>query len=135
MKFKAVLFVCCLGLLPSAFADNRHTHPQANNDAKSGTKNVRNNCEIEIINESNTPVHVTGVFPDDGSSLIPFDIYPYSGPQYIDLYYYGYCHGGMYLYLHTFTGYRVHGGYTPVDTSIYLRPSYGRQLKAVIKAK
>ncbi|KTD18846.1 Uncharacterised protein [Legionella lansingensis] len=142
MKLKSLLFVCCLGLLTSAFADNRHLHPQANSPTANtaGAKSVAKGaklpgyCEIEIINSSYDHVRVYGVF-DDGKSLTPFNVYSYEGPHYIDLFYYGYCHAGMNLWIDTFSGYRIYGGYTYVNSTVRVVPYLNKQLKVEINAK
>lgn len=137
MKFKSLLFVCCLGLLSSAFADNRYFHPQANTaDAKSTDKKVRSPgfCEIEIRNFSYDDVVVSGYY-DDGKPRTPLNVYRNGSPLYLDLYYYGYCHAGMTLYIDTFSGYRVYAGYTPVQSTVDVVPGLANQLKVQIKPK
>ncbi|CEK11347.1 hypothetical protein [Legionella hackeliae] len=142
MKLKSLLFVCCLGLLTSAFAENRHFHPQANNptakaaDAKSAAKSAKlpGYCEIEIINSSYDNVRVYGIF-DDGTTLTPFNIYRYEGPHYVDLFYYGYCHAGMNLYIDTFSGYRIYSGYTYVNHTVQIVPYLTNKAKVEITAK
>ncbi len=76
-------------------------------------------CEIEIINNSYYDVRVFGTF-DDGEELRPFRIYPHEYPHYISLYYYGYCHYGMDLYIETLAGYRIYSGYTRRYDTIYI---------------
>lgn len=141
MKIKSLLFVCCLGLLNTSFADNRHLHPQANTPAN--TSNTQTNqkqarmpgyCEIEIINNSYSDLRINGVF-DDGTSLTPFNIYRYEGPHYVDLFYYGYCHAGMNLYIDTFSGYHVYAGYTYTNSTVRVVPYLTNQVKVEIKAK
>ncbi|VEG92425.1 hypothetical protein [Legionella spiritensis] len=137
MKLKSLLFVCCLGLLSAAFADNRHIHPQAKEkDVKSSVKNAMypNYCEIEIINDSYDGVNVYGRF-DDGSYLDAFSIRRYEAPHYISLYYYGYCHSWMNIYIDTFSGYHVYSGYTPVNSTIRIVPYLKNQLKAEVSSK
>jgi hypothetical protein len=139
MKIKALLFACCLGLLSSGYADNRHAHSQANNtnaDVKTAAKGAMTPgfCEIEIINDSFDDVHVSGVF-DDGEVLIPFNIYSFAGPHYIDLFYDGYCHAGMTLYVDTFSGSRVYAGYTPIHSTIHVVPFLGNQAKVEVQKK
>lgn len=141
MKLKSLLFVCCFGLLSTAFADNRHVHPQANANAVVESKvapkpaTAAGYCEIEIINRSYDDVRVYGIF-DDGSAMAPFDIYRYETPHYIDLFYYGYCHAGMNLYIDTFSGYRVFAGYTPVYNTVNIVPYLAKNtLKVEIVSK
>ena len=137
MKFISLVLVCCLGFFTSAFADNRHIHPQANGaDKKATAKGAMGVgfCEIEILNRSYDDIRVFGVF-DDGTSMEPFSVYRYEGPHFIDLFYYGYCHAGMNLYINTFNGFPVYSGYIPVHSTVDLVPSFGKTLKAEIRAK
>jgi hypothetical protein len=141
MKLKSLLFVCCLSLLTSAFAENRHLHPQASNSsAKTAAAkpidkraNSPGYCEIEIINSSYDHVRVYGVF-DDGATLTPFNVYSFGSPHYIDLYYYGYCHAGMNVWIDTFSGYRVYDRYTFSNSTVRIVP-YLRSLKVEVNAK
>lgn len=139
MKLKSLLFVCCLGLLSSAFAQNRHVHPQAKPadvKAVAGAKNAMlpGYCEIEIINDSYDNLSVFGQF-DDGSYLNSFNIYRFDAPHYVSLYYYGYCHAWMNLYIKTFSGYSVYAGYTPVNSTIRVVPYLKNQIKAEVSTK
>ncbi|KTD21874.1 hypothetical protein [Legionella londiniensis] len=127
MKLKAVLFFGFLSLFSSAFAANLHTHPQANDNSKNAATSSMNYpgyCEIEIINYSSQDVRVSGFF-DDRSRLTPFIVYSGDAPHYISLYYYGYCHDGMDLYINTLRGYPVYKGYTPRGTTVYVLPVNG----------
>lgn len=137
MKFKSLLFVCCLSLFSSAFADTQHAHPQANG-AHAKRSTTSSSCEIEIINRSYDDVHVFGVF-DDGTNMAPFDVYSDEGPHHVDLFYYGYCHAGMHLYIDTFSGYRIYAGYTPVHSVVDVLPFFDKkrnvQVKVEVKAK
>jgi hypothetical protein len=143
MKLRSLILGICLSLCTSVFAaNNQHLHPQANNTdnqpATNGSvaKNLKypGYCEIEIINRSFSNVSVYGTF-DDGTSLQPFDIYSFESPHYISLYYYGYCHYGMNIYINTFGGSYVYSGYTPVGTTIRVVPYLANQLKAEISKK
>jgi hypothetical protein len=141
MKIKSLLFVCCLGLLSSSFADNRHVHPQKNNpNPKTNVQTAPKGnlapgfCEIEIINNSFDDVRVSGVF-DDGAPIDPFNIYSFEAPHYVDLFYSGYCHAGMTLYVDTFSGYRVYAGYTPTQSTVTIVPFLAKQPKIEVHAK
>lgn len=129
MKLRLLLFICCLGF--TTFAAAAHNHPKAENTVNSMRPGF---CQIEIINNSFDAVTVYGQF-DDGATLIPFDIYPFEGPQYISLFYYGYCHRDMYLDLVTFYGYHFYSGYTSVDSTIRIVPYLNKQIKAEIRKK
>jgi hypothetical protein len=90
-------------------------------------------CEIEIINQSNNDVNVYGVY-DDGIALAPFSIYSYEFPHYISLYYYGYCHAGMNLYIDTFYGSSVYAGYVSRYSTIRIVPSlFGGKIQAQVQ--
>lgn len=140
MKLKALILFCCLGLLQTVFADNRHLHPKAN-DEKDNVSSMKratmpDYCEIEIINNTYRNVIVSGQF-EDGYSLAPFYIYRYDAPHTISLWY-GYCQQGMYLNITDVYGYYLYSGYTSVASSVYLSSYYMNnmsQLKAEVKKK
>lgn len=131
MTLKNILFFVCLSLCSTAFAANIHTYP--NSGATKGQAAYPRFCEIEIINHSRHDVRVFGVF-DDGTALQPFTVYDYDAPHYISLFYYGYCHDGMDLYISTLrSGYPVYSGYTPNATTVYILP--GNMPSAELKNK
>ena len=137
MKLRSLIIGLCLSLCSSVFAANQHLHPQANsNDNQSTEKKVgyAGYCEIEIINSSFNDVSVYGVF-DDGVTMQPFNVYSFESPHYISLYYYGYCHSGMNLYINTFGGSYVYSGYTPAGSTIRVVPYLANQLKAEVSKK
>lgn len=147
MKLKAFVFVCLLGLGSPLFAaENKHVHTDAPAQATPATteqsKAVSANklgwpgyCEIEIINHSYDDVRVYGVF-DDGIALQPFNVYSYESPHYISLYYYGYCHDGMDLYIDTLYGSHVYAGYVRRYSTIRIVPSmFGGKLEASVQSK
>ncbi len=137
MKLNALIVGLCMSLCSTVFAANQHVHPDTD---KSDTKPIEKNlkwpgyCEIEVINTSYDDVRVYGVF-DDGLPLSPFNIYSFEAPHYISLYYYGYCHAGMNLYVDAWSGYHVYAGYTPRGSSIRIVPYLANQLKAEVHAK
>jgi hypothetical protein len=137
MKLKSLLFALCVGVCSSVFADTQaslsHTD---NNNQITASKNVMypGYCEIEIINNSFDNIRVYGVL-DDGAVLVPFNIYSFEPPYYIPLYYYGYCHAGMNLYIDTFSGYHVYAGYTERRKTIRVVPYLIKQVKAEISTK
>lgn len=137
MKFKSLLFVGCLGLFSAAFADdNRHVHPQANNnkEAKAATKSPRmpGYCEIEIVNYSYDDVIVSGLF-DDNTAMKPFTVYSYGPPEYVDLYYHDYCHPGMRLFINSYRGYNVFSSYVGVGNTVTVYPSVNLANKLSVK--
>lgn len=73
-------------------------------------------CDIQVINQTNRKLEVNGIF-DNGNRILPFVLYP-SYSNTINLFYYGYCHAGMEIYVDTFEGYRVYGGYTAVNNVV-----------------
>jgi hypothetical protein len=144
MKLKSLIFVCCLSLLSSAFADNRHIHPNSNSNANDNKAQVVKKgaqypgfCEIEIINQSGSDIRVSGYF-DDGLPLNAFTVYSYERPHYIDLFYYGYCHAGMNLNVDIWSWplwYREYSSYTPVGTTITAIPYMTNQVKIQVHKK
>ncbi|RUR10968.1 hypothetical protein [Legionella sp. km772] len=135
MKLKSFLFVLCFSLFTNVFAANSHLHPKADAaDKKSISKNLTypGFCQIELINDSFTDVNVYGTF-DDGSS-ISFNIYRYESPHYISLFYYFYCHSGMYLTVTSPFG-TVYSGWTNVNSTIRVVPFLNKQAKAKITTR
>ena len=139
MKFITVVLACILGASTPIFAANQHLHPKSN-DASFATSPTSvafpGYCEIEIVNRSFDDVRVYGVF-DDGLSMDPFNVYSFESPHYISLFYYGYCHDGMDLYMDSFSGYTIFSGYVPRFTTIRIVPSRpgSHQLKAEFQVK
>lgn len=122
MKLKSMLFVLCFSLLANVFAANVHFNPKMQNeDKKTVEKGISypGYCQIEIINDSFTDVRVYGTF-DDGASL-DFSIYRYESPHYISLFYYGYCHSGMYITIQS-PFYTIYSGWTNVNSTIRIVP-------------
>lgn len=121
MRFLILLISLVFGNVFAA--ENIHYYPNAETPAitKKEIPDLKypGYCEIEIINDSHYTVRVTGVF-SDGSELIPFRIYPHEYPHYIYLYYYGWCHYGMDIYIETLAGYRVYSGYTRRYDTIHI---------------
>ena len=134
MKLKSVVLGCLVSLCSTVFAANQHIHPQAENAGNPSAVERAGNCEIEIINRSYANVHVYGVF-DDGIALRPFDVYSFDSAHYISLYYYGYCHDGMDLYIDTFDGDHVYSGYTPRRTTLRIVPFLTNQVKVDAQVK
>ena len=135
MKLKSFLFVLCFSLFTNVFAANNHLHPKADAvDKKSISKNLTypGYCQIEVINDSFTDVNVFGTF-DDGTS-INFNIYRYESPHYISLFYYSYCHSGMYLTVTSSFG-AVYSGWTNVNSTIRVVPFLKNQVKAKVSAR
>jgi hypothetical protein len=89
-------------------------------------------CEIEIVNDSFSNVTVYGRY-DDGVPLNPFNVYSYEYSHYIDLFYNGYCHSGMYLSVVTFSGYTIFSGYVFTGSTIHVVPSLNKQLKVTVE--
>jgi hypothetical protein len=139
MKLRSLLVGLCVSLCSTVFAANHHFHPQAtNSDKKTAEKTVgwADACEIEVINESHADILVTGTF-EDGTSLAPFTIYAYEYlPSYIDLFYYDFCHSGMYVHIVTLrNGYPIYSRYTHAGRTIHVFSPYADQLKAEVSAK
>lgn len=143
MKSKPLLFVCCLGLLSSVFADNRHLPVNANDAeakaaAQAAVKRVKSPsyCEIEIINYSYNELRAWGRV-SNGAILSPFYIPAQdNSSHHIDLYdyHYGYCPEGMDLTISTVNGYIVYSQFTRPDTTVKLVP-YLNKARAEILIK
>jgi hypothetical protein len=136
MKLNKFLIGCLIAFFSNAYADNHHVHPEKGdtapeNQVPSIKAKYAGFCEIEIINQSYDDVRVNGVF-DDGMSLEPFTIYSYESPHYISLYFYGYCHYGMNLYIDSFYGYNLYSGYTTRESTIRIVPYLKNRAKADI---
>lgn len=138
MKFKKAILGCALALFSSVYAaDNHHVYPNdksLNTPAQSVQAKYAGFCEIEIINNSFDDVRVSGVF-DDGIPLIPFSIYSFEGPHYISLFYYGYCHYGMNLFIDSYSGYNIYSAFTPRETTIRIYPYLKNKVKAELIKK
>lgn len=136
MKLKSLLLVCCLGLFSSAFAANMHMHPKAEKEKSKQAVSWPGYCEIEVVNRSFENVVVSGEF-DDGSPLIPFNIYSYGfdTPHYISLYYFGRCHAGMILHVDTFSGYPLYSAYTYRQSTVTIVPYLKNQVKAQVQVQ
>lgn len=135
MKLKSLLFIVCFSLFTHVFAANMHMHPKTDtNDKKSVEKGITypGYCQIEIINDSFTDLRVFGTF-DDGST-IDFNIYRYESPHYISLYYYSYCHNGMYITIQN-PFYTLYSGWTNVDSTIRIVPYLNKQTKAELSTR
>lgn len=121
MKLKSLLFLSCLCMLPTAFADNVHFHPKANaNEARALTAKSPGLCDIEIINDSFDDIRIYGRF-DDGTPLIPVVLKHWGGTYNVSLYYYGACHQGMDFYIETVDGKYKYNGFTPVGKTIRIK--------------
>ena len=131
MKWRTFLLIACIGISSLLSAEGIHTHPKFADAEKSIRPNF---CQIEIINNSFEDITVYGQF-DDGLWLVPFYVYAYDRPQYISLFYNGYCHRDIFLDLVTFSGYHFYSGYTFMNSSIYVVPYMNRRIKAEIKRK
>ena len=117
MKLNALFLGCMLGF-SSVHAANQHLHPQAN--PVGPTAQWAGSCEIEIINRSFSDVRVFGIF-DDGVPLEPFNVYSFEPPQYIPLFYDGYCHRGMELDIDTLSGRHLFAGYVRAGMTLEVK--------------
>lgn len=135
MKLKSLFAVLCFSLVTNVFAANMHMHPKADAaDQKTVSKSLTypGFCQIEIINDSFMDLRVYGTF-DDGS-VVDFNIYRYEAPHYISLYYYFYCHNGMYLTIQSPYN-TVYSGYTDVNSTIRIVPYLKKQAKAELSTR
>lgn len=135
MKLKSLLFIVCFSLFSNVFAANAHLHPKTDEaDKKTISKNLTypGYCQIEIINDSFSDVNVYGTF-DDGST-VNFNIYRFEAPHYISLFYYFYCHSGMYLTIQSPYGV-TYSGWTNVNSTIRIIPYLNKQVKVNVTAR
>jgi len=125
MKLKAIAMSCLMALGSSAYTMNNHIHPEDKSGAVPGAPALKTKlagyCEIEVINQSYRDVLVSGTF-DDGYPLDPFILYSFELPHYISLFYNGYCHYGMDLYIDSAYGYPLYSAYTRGGTTVRIVP-------------
>ena len=139
MNVKPFVLGCLLAAFSSSYANNHHEHPHSKDVPQTDTSTLQKVqadyagfCEIEIINSSFDDLRVRGVF-DDGYPLWPFIIYSYESPHYISLFYDGYCHYGMDLYIETYyEGYPIYSGYTYRKSTVYVSPYLREKVKAEV---
>lgn len=136
MKLNAVVLGCMMGFSSALIAAPQHMHTQKADSklTSSYAPTWANDCEIEIINRSYVDVRVSGMF-DDGESLRPFITYSFGVPEYITLYYDGYCHDGMELDIDSVYGRHIYAGYVRGGQTVTIRPSFMNQVKAELKAR
>ncbi|MDP1615493.1 MAG: hypothetical protein Q8L68_06820 [Methylococcales bacterium] len=133
-----IIGLCCLLSMPGfAASTNIHAYP-GENHSQSAESALKSNqpisfggCEIEIINDSFSNVTVYGRY-DDGIPLIPFNVYSYEFSHYIDLYYNGYCHSGIYLSIVTFSGSTIFSAWVYTGSTLHIVPMLS-QLKVNIE--
>lgn len=128
---------CLLSMPGFAASTNTHTYPgekhaKAAESALKSDKNISfGGCEVEIINDSFSNVTVYGRY-DDGIPLVPFNVYSYEFSHYIDLYYNGYCHSGIYLSIVTFSGSTIFSAWVYTGSTLHVVPMLS-QLKVNIE--
>ncbi len=127
LKIFALCLLAAIGFNLQA-AQTRHMHTMAEK-ADSKKMMLPGYCEIEVVNRSFEPVHVSGQYLD-GAYLTPFDIYPFDSAHYISVYYYG-CQSGMYITIQNFAGYVMYSGYTPVYQTLVIYPTIANKQSAV----
>lgn len=130
MKLKTFTMGCLLALFSCSYATNVHLHPEDNKSAEQSATDkavpslkakYAGFCEIEIVNQSFDDVRVYGTY-DDGLPLLPFTHYSFEAPHYISLFYYGYCHYSMDLYIDSYYGYNLYAANTPRGTTVRIVP-------------
>ena len=140
MRIITCLFSLYLLIAGQAFASSStiHHYPAAN--AAENTSSLETDkpfafgtCDIEIINDSFSNVTVYGRY-DDGIPLAPFNVYSYEFSHYIDMFYSGYCHSGMYLSIVTFSGYTIFSGYVFTGSTLHIVPLVGKTVKVSVDA-
>lgn len=118
MLLKTVLFIYAICSLSVGFAQNHDVHQNAK-ELNSSNANVTSPgiCDIEIINDSFDDIRVYGRF-DDFTYLNTFTMPHWGTPQYVSLFYSGFCHPGMDFYIETIEGKHKYNGFTPVGKTI-----------------
>ena len=139
MKFKSLFFIGCLTLLSTAYADDRYIHPATTPADAKAAKNMMTPgyCEIEVLNRSYDDVRVYGVY-DDFTPMKAFKVYSYGSAVYISLFYNGYCHSGMNLFVDNWDDdYNIFTGYVKTNTTLRIVPYYNltNKLKVEILPK
>jgi len=144
MNFKSLLLACSFCLSMSASAENAQSHAgtyhlypgsEQTETKASGKDTVKmpGYCEIEIVNNSGRAIRVYGVY-EDGVSLPAFPMFSYEYPQYISLFYNGYCHNGMDVYIDSYYfGYHLYAAYTYTGTSLYVNPFQKGEAKVEVR--
>lgn len=133
MRLKSLLVSIGIAACSTVYAANVHIHPQASDTDKKVLStqgvNSKNACEIAIENNSSAAVHVSGIF-DDNTRLDDFYVNP-GYRDFIDLYYYGYCHASMYLEIQSYVyPYPVlYRGQTPVGSNLRIVNSLSNTIK------
>ncbi len=135
MKKHLWLMFCCLSLTTSVFAVNHHFSSQASPREAANGKMITEPgfCEIEIINQSNFNLVISGHL-ENGAVLKPFHFPFYDAPHYVSAYSKGRCYPGMYIKIDTLTGYPVFYDYVYTYQTLYVFP-FGREAKAKVSAK
>jgi hypothetical protein len=122
-------------------ADNpssHHRYPGTKESTQSLSPSVKEgkpgfySCDVEVVNDSFSNITVYGRY-DDGVPLIPFNVYSYEYSHYVDLFYNGYCHSGVYLSVVTFSGYAIFSGYVFAGSTLHVVPSIAGKMKVEIK--
>ena len=127
----------CLSISSIVFAAAPHKHADTNVHKITGPAAKTNDmqypgfCQIEIINTSHELVRVYGIF-DDGTPLDSFLVYDVGA---ISLFYYGYCHAGMTLFIDTYWGIRIYSGYTTTYSTVYVFPYMEKMPKISVAMK
>jgi hypothetical protein len=89
-------------------------------------------CEIEIINNAYSDLRIFGTF-DDNTPLY-FTIFRYDPPHRINLFYYSYCHNGMYLTIRSPYS-TLFSGWVNVNSTVRIVPYLNQQPKVDIIAR
>lgn len=120
MKLKFLALYC---LAPALVAGTlSHQHPNLIEQNAATRK-----CEIKVINKSSLYANIYGTY-DDGTPLVPFTIMPSSHPEYITLYFNGYCHRSIYLDIVNPNGFHVYTKDTRVHSVVKIRSAVNKQL-------
>lgn len=138
MKLKSLLFVVSFSLFSHVYAANVHTHPKTDTTDKNAVAKgltYPGYCQIEIINDSFSDVHVSGTYDDNAP--VDFYVYRYEAPHYINMFYYGYCHSSMYLTIQSvqWPYQTLYSNWTSVDSTVRLVSFLNKEVKAEVSAR
>lgn len=135
MKLKTVIAllisVLCLNVYASRVHNFHSTHPATQ---KSQGLTAPRPCEIELVNQTFSPVNVHIAYDDGGED---WAILYANDPLYIDLYYApgGYCQAGAGVYIETNTGRPIFNQYVLDGQTVTVDPYLLKQKNNLKKLK
>lgn len=135
MKLKSFLFIVISLLCLNVNASRIHSfHATHKSSQKATGLAAPAPCEIELINQTYSPVFVHVGYDDGGQDEV--NLY-YNMPLYIDLYYApgGYCQQGAQIYMETSAGMPIFNQYVLSGQTVTVDPNLLRQKNNIKKLK